>query len=137
MKVYEKLAADYIEACKELEAAQQRVNLIKVVMKEQLHVASTATEGVLTHREAQVLKFLSELKTNKEIAIELGITERTVKFHVSNLLSKHNVKTRTQLIVILTLAAQQVSQRSEAVHMSDPSQPSPHTSCRRWPRPRF
>ena len=38
--------------------------------------------------------------SNKEIAEKLGLTERTVKFHVSNLLVKHDVKRRADLILL-------------------------------------
>jgi DNA-binding NarL/FixJ family response regulator len=50
----------------------------------------------LTERELDVLRLLAQGKANKEIAAELGIGEKTVKTHVSNILAKLNVQSRTQ-----------------------------------------
>lgn len=50
----------------------------------------------LTERETDVLRLLAEGKANKEIAHQLSIGEKTVKTHVSNILSKLNVSSRTQ-----------------------------------------
>jgi DNA-binding NarL/FixJ family response regulator len=38
--------------------------------------------------------------SNKEIAVRLNVSERTAKFHVSNLLGKHGVKRRADLILL-------------------------------------
>ncbi|WP_221871561.1 response regulator [Mesobacillus maritimus] len=50
----------------------------------------------LTRRELEVLKEIAKGKSNKEIASALFITEKTVKTHVSNLLSKLELADRTQ-----------------------------------------
>jgi DNA-binding NarL/FixJ family response regulator len=50
----------------------------------------------LTNREKDVLKEMTKGKSNKEIANDLYITEKTVKTHVSNILSKLEVHDRTQ-----------------------------------------
>lgn len=50
----------------------------------------------LTPREAEVLRLLAEGKSNKEIGAELVIGIKTVKTHVSNILSKLGVSSRTQ-----------------------------------------
>jgi len=50
----------------------------------------------LTERETEVLQLLARGKSNKEIAAELVIGEKTVKTHVSNILGKLNVPSRTQ-----------------------------------------
>jgi DNA-binding NarL/FixJ family response regulator len=57
-------------------------------------------EAELSRRECQVLDLLLANLSNKEIAAKLFISERTVKFHVSNLLSKFNVRRRADLIVL-------------------------------------
>ncbi len=57
----------------------------------------------LTRREQEVLECLGRGMTNKEIAVALVISERTVKFHVSALLRKLNAGNRTEAV---TLAAQ-------------------------------
>jgi DNA-binding NarL/FixJ family response regulator len=50
----------------------------------------------LTDRENDVLKLIARGMSNKEIARELGIGEKTVKTHVSNILGKMGVLSRTQ-----------------------------------------
>jgi len=50
----------------------------------------------LTKRELEVLKEIANGKSNKEIAQSLYITEKTVKTHVTNLLSKLELADRTQ-----------------------------------------
>jgi len=57
----------------------------------------------LTPREQHVLKLLAQGLQNKEIAAELVITERTVKFYVSSILSKLGAGNRTEAV---TLAVQ-------------------------------
>jgi DNA-binding NarL/FixJ family response regulator len=50
----------------------------------------------LTKREIEVLKEVANGKSNKEIASDLFISEKTVKTHVSNILSKLDLADRTQ-----------------------------------------
>jgi DNA-binding NarL/FixJ family response regulator len=54
----------------------------------------------MSRREREVHELLMENLSNKEIAGRLNMSERTVKFHVSNLLSKHRVKRRADLILL-------------------------------------
>jgi len=51
---------------------------------------------MLTERETEVLRLLAQGQSNKEIASTLTIGEKTVKTHVSNILSKLGVQSRTQ-----------------------------------------
>ncbi|WP_314066899.1 response regulator transcription factor [uncultured Vagococcus sp.] len=53
----------------------------------------------LTNRENEILLLISEGKSNQEIADELFITLKTVKTHVSNILSKLDVEDRTQAAI--------------------------------------
>jgi two-component system, NarL family, response regulator LiaR len=53
----------------------------------------------LTPRERDVLRLLAQGLINKEIAQELGIGDKTVKTHVSNILGKLGVLSRTQAAV--------------------------------------
>lgn len=53
----------------------------------------------LTNREKEVLLLIAEGKSNQEIADELFITLKTVKTHVSNILSKLEVEDRTQATI--------------------------------------
>ncbi len=54
------------------------------------------TEDPLTEREVDVLKLLAQGLSNQEIADRLFISERTVRTHVSNILSKLHLANRTQ-----------------------------------------
>jgi DNA-binding NarL/FixJ family response regulator len=54
----------------------------------------------LSRREQEVLTSLLENLANKEVADRLNISERTVKFHVSNLLAKFGVRRRADLILL-------------------------------------
>ncbi|AIC93465.1 response regulator [Shouchella lehensis] len=53
----------------------------------------------LTNREKEILKLMSDGKTNQQIAETLFITIKTVKTHVSHILSKLDVDDRTQAVV--------------------------------------
>lgn len=59
-----------------------------------------ATAKELSRREQEVLDTLLENLSNKEIASRFNISERTVKFHVSNLLAKFSVRRRADLILL-------------------------------------
>jgi DNA-binding CsgD family transcriptional regulator len=52
----------------------------------------------LTDREVEIVKYISEGWTNKEIARHLGISEHTVKEHVRHLLKKTKTTTRTGIL---------------------------------------
>ncbi|HEX6797469.1 MAG TPA: response regulator transcription factor [Ktedonobacterales bacterium] len=56
--------------------------------------------GSLTEREREVLRLLMRGLQNKEIAHELVVTERTVKFHVSSILTKLGAGNRTEAVAI-------------------------------------
>jgi DNA-binding NarL/FixJ family response regulator len=58
--------------------------------------ASAGQAGELTAREREVLRLVGGGKPNKAIAAELGISERTARTHVSNILRKLGLSSRTQ-----------------------------------------
>lgn len=66
----------------------------KIVLEE-----NNMIHDVLTKREIEVLKLLSEGLFNKEIAYKLSISEKTVKNHVSSIFKKIGVSDRTQAAV--------------------------------------
>lgn len=68
--------------------------------------AAKLAEGVtrveLTPRELATLRLMADGKSNKEIAGELGISERTVKTHLGHLFEKLAVTSRTEAVKIAT-----------------------------------
>ena len=56
---------------------------------------------ILTKREQEIFDLLAKNKTTNEIAIELGISQKTVRNHISNAIQKLGVKSRAQAIVEL------------------------------------
>ena len=58
-------------------------------------------KSILTNRERAVFNLLVQNKTTKEIAEELGISEKTVRNHISNTMQKLGVKGRSGAVVEL------------------------------------
>lgn len=56
---------------------------------------------ILTKREKEVFDLLVKSKTTKEIALELGISEKTIRNHISNVIQKLDVKGRSGAVVEL------------------------------------
>jgi two-component system, NarL family, response regulator LiaR len=59
-------------------------------------VSAPESPEALTERETEVLRLLAQGQSNKQIAHSLHIAEKTVKVHVSNILGKLGVQSRTQ-----------------------------------------
>jgi DNA-binding NarL/FixJ family response regulator len=75
--------------------------LMSRLMREEGRVKPLDGESLsepLTAREKEVLQLMAEGKANKQIALSLGISEHTVKFHLSSLYAKLNVSGRTEAI---------------------------------------
>ena len=60
-----------------------------------------AQANELSNREKEVVKLLLEGKSNKLIASSLGISERTVEFHLKNIFGKYQVSSRVELVLKL------------------------------------
>ncbi len=54
----------------------------------------------LTPREIEILEFIAKGFLNKQIAAELGISEQTIKNHVTSILRKLNANARTEAVVV-------------------------------------
>ncbi len=54
----------------------------------------------LTPREMEILKYIGQGFLNKQIAVELGISEQTIKNHVTSILRKLNANARTEAVVL-------------------------------------
>ena len=56
------------------------------------------SKGILTKREREVFELLIKNYTTKEIAEKLGISEKTVRNHISNVMQKLGVKGRSSAV---------------------------------------
>src|SRR5687767_10980162 len=91
-------------------SADDLVTCIRDVLVGKTYLAPAAAaklaEGVmhvqLTPRELSTLRLLADGKANKEIASELGISERTVKTHLGHLFEKLGVTSRTEAVKVAT-----------------------------------
>jgi len=63
-------------------------------------LAEHATDGALSAREIEVLRLIAGGNANKEIAVQLSITEETVKGHIKNILAKLDANDRTHAVTI-------------------------------------
>jgi len=59
-------------------------------------------KAALSEQEKRVLRLAAHGKTNKQIAADLFLSDKTVKHHVSNILSKLNLTSRAQAAVWAT-----------------------------------
>jgi len=73
--------------------------LSKRVEEKVVRRATGEEEVPLTGRELEVLRLMAKGWSNQRIAKELSITERTVRFHVENILTKLGVRSRTEAVV--------------------------------------
>jgi two-component system NarL family response regulator len=91
-------------------AAEALVACIRDVLAGKIYIAPSAAaklaEGVtrvqLTPREMATLKLLADGKANKEIAVALDISERTVKTHLAHLFEKLGATSRTEAVKVAT-----------------------------------
>ena len=72
---------------------------LAAVFGEKLEVEDELSEEI-TSRETDVLRMLAEGLVNKDIAARLGISEHTVKFHISSILDKLAASTRTEAVML-------------------------------------
>lgn len=63
-------------------------------------LAERATYGSLGNREMDVLRLIARGKANKEIAAELGLSELTIKAHISHILAKLGAPDRTRAVTL-------------------------------------
>lgn len=54
----------------------------------------------LTTREMEILDYVAQGRLNKQIAVQLGISEQTIKNHVTSILRKLNANARTEAVVL-------------------------------------
>lgn len=88
-------AEDLCRAIKSAAAGQVQLSP-KAAARLMREVRAPESPEALTQREIEVLRLLAQGLSNKEIARELGIGEKTVKTHVSSILNKLGLLSRTQ-----------------------------------------
>ncbi|GAA1859430.1 response regulator [Brevibacterium marinum] len=83
-------------------AARDEVFIDTAMAKKLTQMMSSPAGGIssLTERERTVLMLVGEGRSNREIATELFISERTARTHVSNMLGKLNLTSRTQAALL-------------------------------------
>lgn len=75
---------------------------LSALMGAQDDIRDLAEENPLTAREQEVLQHLARGLTNRAIALELEITQHTVKFHVNAIMGKLGAQSRTEAVVRAT-----------------------------------
>jgi DNA-binding NarL/FixJ family response regulator len=94
-------AKDLLSSLRGVMRGEAAISRLKTgrILKELVRLAQVEAEkttGRLSVREIDVLQKISQGLTNKEIALSLCISENTVKAHVTNILRKLNLRTRSE-----------------------------------------
>jgi len=89
------LRKELLETIRAVHVGQKRVSPEIAV-----EIAQHATDDALTPREIDVLRLIARGNANKIIAVELSLTEETVKSHIRNILSKLGANDRTHAVAI-------------------------------------
>ncbi len=91
-------------AAQRLQKLEQQLSLVEAENQEVSHQKERTTlsypTSPLTPRETEVLQLVKQGLTNPQIASQLFITERTVKFHISSILGKLQAQTRTEAVEV-------------------------------------
>ncbi|MBM7661600.1 two-component system response regulator DegU [Bacillus mesophilus] len=90
--LHPKVTHNLVKEYRRLASSNQGTLKKEVEVRRPLHL--------LTRRECEVLQLLADGKSNRSIGEILFISEKTVKNHVSNILTKMNVNDRTQAVVV-------------------------------------
>ncbi len=72
------------------------------LLRKPIYPQPSPAAASLTPRESEVLQWLAQGLTNKAIALALGVTEHTVKFHVNAIMGKLDAQSRTEAVVRAT-----------------------------------
>jgi len=86
------------------ESLHDRPKVAEHVLEQFQELSSRSDTGdlisSLTNRETEILEYIAKGFLNKQIASELGISEQTIKNHVTSILRKLNANARTEAVVI-------------------------------------
>jgi two-component system response regulator DevR len=78
----------------------QLIGLVLTEVREMANGLSTACMGDLSPQERRLLPLVAEGRTNKEIAVALSLSDKTVKNYISNMYSKLGVTRRSQVATL-------------------------------------
>jgi two-component system, NarL family, response regulator YdfI len=98
--------SDALEVHAAIEAANRGLLLLEpdlaraLVNSDSVRPSETDFEEQLTAREVEVLRMMAEGLGNKQIASRLGISDHTVKFHISSILAKLGASSRTEAVTV-------------------------------------
>lgn len=89
---------ELIEAIRQVQQGEAWLHpaVARKVLNELMHTTEPASSELLTEREIEVLKLVAHGLSNRDIAEQLVISEPTVRTHVSSLLAKLHLASRTQ-----------------------------------------
>ncbi len=92
---------DLVEAIRAVHRGETRLHpdIARKLLEQVAHPAPQLLKSDLTEREREVVSLVGQGCSNQEIADRLVISSKTVKTHVSNILSKLNLEDRTQLAI--------------------------------------
>jgi NarL family two-component system response regulator LiaR len=95
---------DLVEAIRAVHRGEARLHpdITRKLMEQIAHQAGSSREAHaddLTEREREVVRLVAQGRSNSEIARTLFISDKTVKTHISNILSKLGLQDRTQLAI--------------------------------------
>ena len=95
---------DLVEAIRAVHRGEARLHpdIARKLMEQVAHHAVSPRQepaDSITDREREVIHLVAQGRSNAEIAQALVISEKTVKTHISNILSKLNLQDRTQLAI--------------------------------------
>ena len=89
-------ASDVVDAIRAAVAGEVRLDpAVAAALALSLRTPASSAES-LTPREREVITLVAEGRTNREIGKRLGVAERTARTHVSNILTKLGLASRTQ-----------------------------------------
>ncbi len=95
------LPQDLVKAIRTVYSGEAQLDpeIARKLMQEFTHPQPVSPRHDLTERELEVLRLIAQGKTNRDIAEDLVLSEKTVKTHVSNILQKLHLSDRTQAAV--------------------------------------
>lgn len=76
-------------------------NKVIAAMREETLRLNHRRENNLSHREEQIARLLCEGKTNREIAVRLGLREKTIKHYMSQMMQKMHLRNRLEVAMAL------------------------------------